>query len=326
MGRVYTRTGDGGTTRLGDNRVVPKDARRVAVSGIIDEAASALGVGRSLATEPVAKAIGELQPQLTALMARVSLYDPEAPMWTASDLEAKIEEIRGIVPMPDAFVYPGDSKAGAALHFARTVVRRAERETAALAREEGVPPTDMQFINRLSDYVYALAVWADHEDQVGRIVRLVVRGGKPRPGEEMWNMSCAMEQALARKMIAAMDEKAAAVGVPMAMAVCDADGSLVAFERQANVLPVSIGLARKKAFTAIQLKMPTENLANLTQPGQELWGLHNDPNLVVFGGGIPLVKDGLVVGAVGVSGGSVAEDISVAEAGVACWKQANDIQ
>lgn len=132
---------------------------------------------------------------------------------------------------------------------------------------------------------------------------------------------CAMQQELARKMIAAMDKKALEVGVPMAMAVCDADGSLVAFERQVNVLPVSIGLSRKKAFTAIALKMPTNKLASLTQPGQELWGLHNDPNLVVFGGGIPLVKDGFVVGAVGVSGGSVAEDISVAEAGVACWKQ-----
>lgn len=134
---------------------------------------------------------------------------------------------------------------------------------------------------------------------------------------------CAMKQELARKMIAAMDKKALEVGVPMAMAVCDPDGSLVAFERQVNVLPVSIGLSRKKAFTAIALKMPTSNLANLTQPGQELWGLHNDPELVVFGGGIPLVKDGAVVGAVGVSGGSVAEDISVAEAGVACWMREN---
>ena len=325
MGQVYTRTGDKGTTHLGNNTVVPKDARRVATNGIIDEATSALGIGRSHATEPVANAIRELQPQLIKLMARISLYDPDMPMWSASDLEAKIEEIRKIVPMPDVFVYPGDSKAGGALHFARTIVRRAEREAVALAREEGFSPVDMQFINRLSDYVYALATWADHEEQVGRIVRLIVGEEEPRPGKGGLEMSCAMEQALARKMIAAMNEKATKVGVPMAMAVCDADGSLVAFERQVNVLPVSIGLARKKAFTAIQLKMPTANLANLTQPGQELWGLHNDSNLVVFGGGIPLVKDGLVVGAVGVSGGSVAEDISVAEAGAACWKQENGI-
>lgn len=323
MGRLYTRTGDGGTTRLGDNTVVPKDTGRIAVSGVIDEASSALGIGRSLATEPVARAIRELQEQMVALMGRVSLYSPEAPMWTASDLEVKIEEIRAIVPMPDVFVYPGDSGAGAALHFARTIVRRAERESAALAGEDGLPPADARFINRLSDYVFALALWADHEEQVSRIVRLVVGDGKPRPGGEAADMSHAMEQALARKMIAAMNEKALAVGVPMAMAVCDADGSLAAFERQPNVLPVSIGLSQKKAFTAVSLKMPTVNLANLTQPGQELWGLHNDPNLVVFGGGIPLVKDGLVIGAVGVSGGSVAEDISVAEAGVACWKEAN---
>jgi uncharacterized protein GlcG (DUF336 family) len=88
-----------------------------------------------------------------------------------------------------------------------------------------------------------------------------------------------------------------------------------------GVLQVSLGLAPKKASTAIKLKMSTEALSRLVQPGKDLYGLQNDPELVVFGGGL-LLKDGAeIVGAVGVSGGSVEQDISVAEAMVRAWER-----
>jgi uncharacterized protein GlcG (DUF336 family) len=123
----------------------------------------------------------------------------------------------------------------------------------------------------------------------------------------------------AELLLAARKKKAASGSVPMAMAVCDSSGNLMAFARQENVLPVSIGLAQRKAFTATQLKCATADLASLTQPGAMLWGLQADPNLVVFGGGIPLFRGSHVVGAVGVSGGTVDEDIAVAEAAINVW-------
>jgi ATP:cob(I)alamin adenosyltransferase len=313
---VYTRTGDGGTTRLGNKQAVPKDAARVRLYGVIDEGTSALGVARSQAPAPVAEAIHELQRELVKLMGQISLYDPDCAVMSPTEMEEKIEAIRQIVPMPDVFVEPGESRSGAALHLARTIFRRAEREAVTLSREEPCDAETLKTINRLSDYVYALAVWADYEERVERIARAVakkIEEHKRPPGGGV-----TLEEAEA--LVGAMKEKAAEGGVPMAMAVCDPAGNLVVFARQEDVLPVSVGLAQKKAFTAAQLRLATADLARATQPGAMLWGLQADPNMVVFGGGVPLFSGGRAAGAVGVSGGSVDEDIAVAEAALDVWK------
>lgn len=319
MGSVlYTRTGDKGTTHLGDNRVVPKDARRVTVSGVIDEGTSALGMARSYAEGPLVERIRELQRELIKLMARVSLYDPDARMMTAEDLERRIEEVKACVQIEPEFIEPGESVVGGALHLARTIFRRAEREAVALAREEGLPEADLKFINRLSDYAYALATWADYQEAVKRIAKIVTRelGGRSTIPETL-----CMTYETAKILLARMEARAVGGSVPMAMAVCDACGALVAFGRQDGTLPVSVDLARKKAYTATRLKCPTADLAELTQPGAPLWGLQSDPELVVIGGGFPLFAGGRLVGAVGVSGGTVDEDMAVAQAALDAWNE-----
>jgi ATP:cob(I)alamin adenosyltransferase len=316
MGRVYTRAGDGGETRLGSREKVPKDARRVALYGTLDEANSALGMARCDAASAVAPAIRELQTDMARLMGRFSLYDLEGSALSAADIEKRIEAVREIVPMPDTFVTPGESRAGAALHLARAAIRRAEREAVALSREENVDAEDLKAVNRLSDYVFALAEWADYEEKVGRITRLVA--GSFKKGAANMTLDAA------ERLLLAMKKKAEEGGVPMAMAVCDAQGELVLFARQEGVLPVSVGLAQKKAFTAARLRLPTSELAELTRPGAMLWGLQSDPNLVVFGGGIPLPAggrpEGKTEGAVGASGGTVEEDVAVAEAALTAWE------
>jgi len=174
MGRVYTRTGDGGLTRLGSGESVPKDAARVRLYGVLDEAASALGIARSQAPGPVAHAIRELQRAMVKLMGRISLYDLNCPVISSTEIENKIEAVRAIVPMPDVFVESGDSPAGAALHLARSIFRRAEREAVTLSREEECDAEVLKTINRISDYIYALAVWADYETRVRQIARAVL--------------------------------------------------------------------------------------------------------------------------------------------------------
>jgi ATP:cob(I)alamin adenosyltransferase len=314
MGRVYTRSGDGGETRLGNNAKVPKDARRVALYGTLDEADSALGVARAFAPAAVASAIHELQGDMTRLMSRISLYDLKgSPPPSAADIEKRLETVREIVPMPDIFVTPGESRGGAALHLARAVLRRAEREAVTLGREERLDPEELKTINRLSDYVFALAEWADYEEKVGRVTRLVLDTLKPPKVTDMTLDA-------AERILSAMRKKAVEGGVPMAMAVCDSRGELVLFARQEGVLPVSVGLAQRKAFTAAQLRCSTAELAEATRPGAALWGLQSDPNLVVFGGGIPLVSGGRVAGAAGVSGGTVDEDVTIAKAALDAWE------
>lgn len=126
----------------------------------------------------------------------------------------------------------------------------------------------------------------------------------------------------AKQAVAAAEAKAREIGVPMVVAVVDQGGNLVAQHRMDGALLASISIALDKAYTAVALKMPTEQAAALAQPGQQLYGLNTTVGgrMVVFGGGLPIVEDGVVIGGFGVSGGSVAEDVTVAEAGMAAWR------
>jgi uncharacterized protein GlcG (DUF336 family) len=110
-------------------------------------------------------------------------------------------------------------------------------------------------------------------------------------------------------------KKADAVGTPMVLSVVDQNGDVIETRRMDGALLVSVTLAPYKAYTAAVARMPTAALAGYSQPGQPLFGIEaNLPKLTLVGGGIPLSKDGKVVGAVGVSGGSVEQDIAVAQA------------
>lgn len=122
----------------------------------------------------------------------------------------------------------------------------------------------------------------------------------------------------ATKVVDAAIEKAGEIGQPMNIAVVDDGGHLVAFARMDGAIKASIDISIKKARTSILMNAPTGALMPLAQPGAELYGLEQTcGGLVIFGGGIPLTLDGVVVGAIGVSAGSVEQDVAVAEAGVA---------
>jgi uncharacterized protein GlcG (DUF336 family) len=115
--------------------------------------------------------------------------------------------------------------------------------------------------------------------------------------------------------------KAAQIGVAMNIAVVDAGNNLVAFARMDDAWLGSIDIALNKAYTARAFDMPTVNLEPLAQPGAPLYGIEasNYGRLILFAGGIPLVTGSRVVGAIGVSGGSVEQDQEVAEAGAAAF-------
>ena len=122
----------------------------------------------------------------------------------------------------------------------------------------------------------------------------------------------------AQMVLDAALKKSAAQGVPMNIAVVDAGGRLKAFAREDGAFLGSIDIAQKKALTARHFNMSTAALGAAAQPGQELFGIEvTNDGLIIFGGGELLVRKGVIVGAIGVSGGSVAEDTTVAKAGAA---------
>jgi uncharacterized protein GlcG (DUF336 family) len=123
----------------------------------------------------------------------------------------------------------------------------------------------------------------------------------------------------ARRIIAAAEKKAEELGQPMNVAVVDEGGNLIAFERMANAWLGSIDISQKKAWTSRAFDITTKDLGDNSQSGNQFFGIHasNDGKVMIFAGGIPLKKDGKVVGAIGISGGSGVQDHAVAEAGAA---------
>jgi uncharacterized protein GlcG (DUF336 family) len=128
-----------------------------------------------------------------------------------------------------------------------------------------------------------------------------------------------LDLADARRLIAAGERKATEIGIPYNIAVTDAGGGLVAHVRMDGAWLGSVDIAINKAWTARAFDSATDDLARITQSGQQGFGLNttNNSKVVIFGGGIPVKVNGVVIGAVGASGGSVEQDVAVARAAVA---------
>jgi uncharacterized protein GlcG (DUF336 family) len=125
----------------------------------------------------------------------------------------------------------------------------------------------------------------------------------------------------ARKVIAAAEKQAEEIGQPMNIAVVDEGGNLVAHVRMDRAWIGSIDISMKKAFTSRAFDIASKDLAAHSQSGGQFFGIHasNDGRVMIFAGGIPLKRDGKVVGGIGVSGGSGEQDQAVAEAGAAAF-------
>ena len=125
----------------------------------------------------------------------------------------------------------------------------------------------------------------------------------------------------ARRVIAAAEIKAEEIGQPMNIAVADSGGNLVAHVRMDNAWIGSVDISIKKAWTSRAFDITTKDLADNSQSGDQFFGIHasNNGRVMIFAGGIPLKKNGKVVGAIGVSGGSGEQDHAVAEAGAAAF-------
>ena len=156
---VYTKTGDHGQTGLYSGERVDKASARVEAYGTVDEANSALAMARAFCTQPqTAAKILPLQKKLSLLMADLASIGRE-PCLTAEDVKAmerEIDEMESMLPPLQAFIVPGDTKGGAMLDLARTMIRRAERRFLELARTEDVHEVDRLFLNRISDYCFML--------------------------------------------------------------------------------------------------------------------------------------------------------------------------
>jgi cob(I)alamin adenosyltransferase len=167
LSRIYTRTGDDGTTGLGDGRRVPKDSARVEAYGTVDELNSVIGVLLAVPKLPkkIIACLTGVQHELFDLGGELCI--PGHTLIRAehvAQLESALDEFNEKLPPLKEFILPGGGPAAAACHLARTVARRAERRACTLARTESVSPEVLKYLNRLSDLLFVLArVLARHE-------------------------------------------------------------------------------------------------------------------------------------------------------------------
>ena len=163
--QIYTRTGDHGTTRIIGGKSVHKDSQQVEAYGTVDELNSIIGMIVALEETP-----SDMKEELMRIQHYLfdcgnDLATPEKhdkyPYRTNSDLvtwlESRIDEYAPIPPTVESFILPGGTQLAAQLHFARTVTRRAERRIVSLQQEQTINQHVLKFINRLSDYFFALA-------------------------------------------------------------------------------------------------------------------------------------------------------------------------
>jgi cob(I)alamin adenosyltransferase len=167
LSRIYTRTGDDGSTGLGDGVRVPKEHLRVEAYGTVDEANSAVGMVLAVPGLPAAvvECLTDVQHRLFDLGGELCMPGHRAIHATdVEQLEGLLDGFNEALPPLKDFILPGGGPAAAACHLARTVARRAERRVWALARAEDVAPEVPQYLNRLSDLLFVVArVLARHE-------------------------------------------------------------------------------------------------------------------------------------------------------------------
>jgi len=168
LNKIYTRTGDDGTTGLVDGSRLPKHAARMEAVGAVDEANAALGFAAQVIEGAHHADLVRLLNDMFDLGADLATPAGEGADFAPSEMELRIipSQVEWVEQRIDAvnadlepltsFILPGGSEAAARLHLARTAARRAERAVSALAAEEPVNPAAAQFINRLSDYLFVL--------------------------------------------------------------------------------------------------------------------------------------------------------------------------
>lgn len=296
--KLYTKAGDTGRASTLTRKNIPKNSPVFELLGTLDELSSSLGVARQDAPDLLA-VLEQLQCDLQAVCGELAGADRFVTRGQIEHLEKAIDSVTEGIEGCESFALPGTSPGGAALDVARTVARRAERCAVAASQFGGITREMLAWLNRLSDLLYALARLCDQAKSAGVPSAPLPTGG---------TVAGFSDQAMA--LCRAVQQYAAKQGVQVVTAVCDAGGNPVAMLRADDAFIASVDIAMNKAFTSVSLKMTTEALGRLAQPGESLYGIQftNNGRIVIFGGGVQLEKDGAIVGGFGVSGGTAEQD------------------
>ncbi len=319
--KVYTRKGDSGETGLFGGSRIAKDSIKVEAYGSIDEAAAFIGEARATIVDKEIKDIlYKIQEKFLVIGAHLASDSNGVSKLKEGIEDRDIEELEKIIDEYSKrllplykFIIPGDNKESATLHVARTVVRRSERRIVTLKGREEIDGKLLKYVNRVSDVLFVLSRIVEDNAAVKAISEIIIKN--IGSSEKVLNLESA------KKIVQAGEKKAKEIGLDFVFAVVNKEGQLILEEKMDEAIFASIDVAFKKAYTSAALKIDTVDLTELTKPTGSLYGLQNDSRYIVFGGGFLLRVDGKIVGAIGVSGGTVEQDMEVAKACVEAFER-----
>lgn len=332
---IYTKTGDKGTTSLFDGTRVKKSDLRVDTYGTFDECCAQVSVAQKLANYPeTVEHLDWVQHKLFQLNAEIATEKHMDKLAAKSHLIAEsdiyqmenwIDQYTQRLPELHSFILPGQTLSSAQLHVARSVCRRGERLLIELSETLEMREELRKFVNRLSDCLYIFARMEDQGESEKKLINEILRRYSKRTGSQNKNSSVEKSQLVSNyKIFQACEQQAQIIGVPVSMALVNTTGNLVGFYRMPGALLISESLAQKKAYSAVAMKCNTHELTEKIQPEGELYQLEpvTDGKIVTFGGGF-LITDsqGQILGGIGISGGTVEEDMAIAQKGLEKLKE-----
>ena len=224
------------------------------------------------------------------------------------NIESCVLKYSNILSFNAEYKIPEENEEVLIVYLLYTIIKKIQRRFISLSKNKEIRVDLTNYINKSCDFFHIIYKFIREKAMVKYVTELI---SEKLSSVDMDN-NLSLEKA--RKIIREGQKKAKKMNIAAVFAVVNSEGNLIIEERMDNAILVSIEVAYKKAYTAAALKLNTEDLTALVQPGAMFYGLQSDPKYIVFGGGMLLKVDGKIVGAVGVSGGSTQEDMEIAKA------------
>ena len=242
------------------------------------------------------------------------IKDKKNVSFETKNIENCILKYSNILSLNDEYKTPEENEEVLIAYLLYIIIKKIQRRFLLLSKSRGIRLELINYISKSRDFFHIVYKFIQEKVMVKYVIELV--------SEKLSSIDMDSNLSLekARKIIRAGERKAKEMNIAAVFAVVNPEGNLIIEERMDNAISVSIEVAYKKAYTAAALKLNTEDLTALVQPGAMFYGLQSDPKYIVFGGGMLLKVDGKIVGAVGVSGGSAQEDMEIAKACVKAFE------
>ena len=242
------------------------------------------------------------------------IKDKKNVSFETKNIENCILKYSNILSLNDEYKTPEENEEVLIAYLLYIIIKKIQRRFLLLSKSRRIKLELINYINKSRDFLHIVYKFIQEKVMVKYVMELI--------SEKLSSIDMESNLSLekARKIIRAGERKAKEMNIAAVFAVVNPEGNLIIEERMDNAILVSIEVAYKKAYTAAALKLNTQDLTALVQPGAMFYGLQSDSKYIVFGGGMLLKVDGKIVGAVGVSGGSAQEDMEIAKACVKAFE------